>query len=226
MNIVFLGDSVTQGCFEIVKNEAGEWGDRIEPGNSYVELVGRKLKAAFPEEQINIINSGIAGHNAGDALERLEKDVLSYKPFLTCICFGLNDCGRKNIPEFTERITEIMERTASTGSRLVYMTPNMLNTYVAEDTPGYLIGFAEYCAENQNGGEMDNLMQAARDAAARCGARLCDAYARWKEAEKNGEDTTALLCNHINHPSREMHGLFADMLFEIISEEIRNAKDG
>ena len=31
-------------------------------------------------------------------------------------------------------------------------------------------------------------------------------------------DTTALLANKINHPAREMHGLFAEKLQKIITE--------
>ena len=34
-----------------------------------------------------------------------------------------------------------------------------------------------------------------------------------------GVDTTALLSNHINHPTREMHDLFAISLLETIFEE-------
>ena len=37
----------------------------------------------------------------------------------------------------------------------------------------------------------------------------------WKELSKT-EDTTKLLINRINHPTQEMHKLFADALFETI----------
>ena len=37
----------------------------------------------------------------------------------------------------------------------------------------------------------------------------------WKELSKT-EDTTKLLVNRINHPTQEMHKLFADALFETI----------
>ena len=52
-------------------------------------------------------------------------------------------------------------------------------------------------------------------AAAR-GIPVCDCYAEWKRMAAEGQDTTAMLCNHINHPTREMHKLFADMLFETV----------
>ena len=43
---------------------------------------------------------------------------------------------------------------------------------------------------------------------------VCDAYARWKSMQENGVDITEMLANLINHPSREMHWLFAHALLE------------
>ena len=34
------------------------------------------------------------------------------------------------------------------------------------------------------------------------------------------QDTTKLLANYINHPTQEMHELFANMLFEIIFKDL------
>ena len=43
---------------------------------------------------------------------------------------------------------------------------------------------------------------------------MCDCYAKWKLLSQNGVDTTALLANGINHPSREMAWMFAYSLLE------------
>ena len=74
-------------------------------------------------------------------------------------------------------------------------------------------------------------MDAARQMAAERGIPVCDCYAEWKRMAAEGVDTTALLCNHINHPSREMHKLFAEMLFETIfgfpySDRAQKAEEG
>ena len=45
----------------------------------------------FPNVPLNIINAGISGNNSTDGLNRLERDVIAYKPDLTVVCFGLND---------------------------------------------------------------------------------------------------------------------------------------
>ena len=51
------------------------------------------------------------------------------------------------------------------------------------------------------------------------------AYGVWKEKSKT-EDTTMMLCNRINHPSKEMHRLFADLLFDaIMKDEAKGTED-
>lgn len=106
------------------------------------------------------------------------------------------------------------------------MTPNMLNTHVADDTPVEHLDYAEITAQHQNSGRMDAFVDAARACATRCNVTVCDAYAKWKELAEKGEDTTMLLCNRINHPTQEMHQLFADMLYDlIVSDECTAEKD-
>jgi lysophospholipase L1-like esterase len=74
--IVCFGDSVTFG-----------W--NIRHDLSYPYLLEKKLEGNYPE--VKVINSGVGGNTVTDALARIEKDVLSYKPHLVIINFGLND---------------------------------------------------------------------------------------------------------------------------------------
>lgn len=50
------------------------------------------------------------------------------------------------------------------------------------------------------------------------GITVCDCYSRWKELAKT-IDTTMMLANRINHPTAEMHALFAEELFKCIFAE-------
>ena len=95
----------------------------------------------------------------------------------------------------------------------------MLNTYVDEPntTPRFL-DYARVTCGFQTSGKMDRFMEAARQCAAEHGVRVCDCYAQWKTMEAAGTDTTQLLVNRLNHPTREMHQLFADALFNMIAE--------
>lgn len=58
-------------------------------------------------------------------------------------------------------------------------------------------------------------MDAAKALAEEMGVPVCDCYAEWKKLSET-EDVTMLLCNRINHPTKEMHELFAQKLFEMI----------
>ena len=60
----------------------------------------------------------------------------------------------------------------------IFMTPNMLNTYVADDTDESLREYAAKTAEMQNSGRMDKYMNAACDLANSMGVELCDCYSR------------------------------------------------
>jgi lysophospholipase L1-like esterase len=74
--IVCFGDSVTFG-----------WNIRYDL--SYPYLLGKNLEGKYPG--VKVINCGVGGNTVTDALARIEKDVLSYKPHLVIINFGLND---------------------------------------------------------------------------------------------------------------------------------------
>ena len=95
------------------------------------------------------------------------------------------------------------------------MTPNMLNTHVADDTPKQHIDYAAKTAQMQNSGRMDKYIYAAVDLANEMGIAVCDCYSKWKDISKT-QDITLLLANRINHPTSEMHQLFADSLYDII----------
>lgn len=95
------------------------------------------------------------------------------------------------------------------------MTPNMLNTYVAPDAPESHLAYAAVTAKYQTEGRMDLYMESTVRLAEEMGVPVCDCYAKWKKLAET-EDTTMLLINRINHPTPEMHELFAESLFQMI----------
>ena len=76
----------------------------------------------------------------------------------------------------------------------------------------------------QNSGRMDLYMKSAVNLANEMGVTVCDCYAKWKKLSET-EDITMLLANRINHPTKEMHKLFAESLYEIIFAEEIETKD-
>ena len=88
--IAFLGDSVTQGCFEVFLRE-GKSQTIFEQEYAYSTYVSEILRTLFPNVPVCVINAGISGDNAASGEVRLERDVLRFRPDLTVVCFGLND---------------------------------------------------------------------------------------------------------------------------------------
>ncbi len=219
--IAFLGDSVTQGCFEVYNKNDGNIETVFDKKNAYHKYLDDILTLLFPGAPVNIINAGISGDRAPLGAERLERDVLSHHPDLTVVCYGLNDSSWdiKHISLYTNALDDIFKRLKAAGSEVIFMTPNMKCTAVSchlkEENMREL---AQKTADNQNSGQMDQYIEAARQTAIKNDVMICDVYSKWQRMAELGVDTTDLLSNYINHPKREMNMLFAYSLIETMME--------
>ena len=215
--IAFLGDSVTQGCFEVYLTSEGAVQTVFEPESGYAADVRKLFALLYPGVPVQFINAGISGDNAPSGLQRLERDVLAYHPDLTVVCFGLNDACRGDATqeEYASALDGIFTKLKEAGSEIIFMTPNMMNTRLSEKlTVPEIRAVAEDTLKIQLDGRLERYLDAAREVCTRQGAAVCDCYAKWKLLSQNGVDTTALLANGINHPSREMAWMFAYSLLE------------
>lgn len=215
INIVAFGDSVTHGAVA-----SGE----IDYESVYHHRLAKKISTVRDYMPVNVINAGIGGITAKGSLGRMESQVLAHSPDLVIVAFGLNDVNG-SLEDYLSSLKTIFDACLSRGIETVFLTPNMLNTYVAEGTAPVHLNYAAKTAEMQNGGRMDEYMNAAVSLARSMGVKVADCYSKWREMSKT-TDTTALLANHINHPVREMHQLFADTIFEVIFDsETADAKE-
>ena len=221
VTIGFLGDSVTNGCFEVppALTDDGIKGYDVvfDPENGYPAKVRRILTMLYPEAQINIINAGISGSSAPNGLERMDRDLLPYRPDLTVVCFGLNDCceGEAGLQKYSDALIAIIKKLQEAGSEVIVMTPQPICTRVHTQLKGdELRIFAHTLVDIFESGVFEKYMQTARDAAESCNVPLCDCYAKWKKLHEGGVDITSLLSNYLNHPTRDMHWLFATSLVE------------
>lgn len=213
ITIVAFGDSVTHGALT---------GGEYHFDTVYWNLLRKRLFEIRNDIPVNVINAGIAGTTARQSLSRLEAQVLTHRPDLVIVCFGLNDINGA-IEDFLSSLQTIFEECKKNGADVIYMSPNMLNTYVAEDTPPGYEEYAAKLADFQSCGKMDLYIESAMKLANDNGVTVCDCYNEWKKLSKT-KDTTLLLCNRMNHPCKEMHTLFADMLFDIIAKDIPRQK--
>lgn len=216
VTIAFLGDSVTQGCFENFRKNKG-WETIFDKNNAYHAHLARIFALTYPTVPVNIINAGVSGDNAPHGLTRLERDVMSKNPDLVVVCFALNDScqGEKGLEKYKTALAEIFENIQAADKEIIFMTPNMMNptisVHIHDDD---YLALAKTCMNIQTNGILDMYVEGAKEVCARYKVPVCDCYAKWKLLYQNGADITELLANKANHPTREMNWLFAVSLFE------------
>ena len=220
VTIAFLGDSVTQGCFELYQKNDTQVETIFDKTSAYHNYIANIFSVLFPSVPVNIINAGISGDSAPHALIRIERDVLKYSPDLTVVCFGLNDsgAGMDGIHKYTSALDGIFKKLKESGSEIIFMTPNMMNTSISPHLGKDFLEIAKGSMKTQCDGIMDAYMDAAREVCKENGIVICDCYRKWKLMSESGIETTELLANKINHPSRQMNWLFAAMLTDTILE--------
>ncbi len=215
--IAFLGDSVTHGAFELVDH--GSYNCNFDHDAVYHARLRRMLLEVNPWLPVNVINAGVAGDNAIMGAARVDRDIIAHRPDICVVNFCLNDLS-ETVEEYIAAMRGIFEKLQAAGIRAILLTPSMLNTYVHPDLDPMYREYAAQTAEWHKNGYMDTYVDAARVLAREMEIPVADAYARWKAMEAEGADITACLSNRINHPTREMHALFAEALFEVLDSDI------
>jgi lysophospholipase L1-like esterase len=215
--IACIGDSVTHGAFEVLEHRDGGLEVFYDSAAVYHEKLREGLALLYPGAAPAVINAGVSGDSAPGGLRRLERDLLSRKPGLAIVCFGLNDVhrGMEGLDDYVRAMSEMLSLLRDIP--LIVLTPNMMNTKIAPElTTPTMLKIAEAAASLQNNGTMDAYMDAVREIAAKQGAALCDEYGRQKNYQARGVDTDKLLCNHINHPVRTVHSQWGQSLLDLI----------
>lgn len=205
ITIVAFGDSVTHGA-----SASGV----MDYENVYWNRLRKKIYAVRDYVPVNIINAGIGGTRAADSVKRMDAQVFAHNPDLVIICFGLNDVNA-DLEDYLSALRIMFQKCIDRNIDAIFLTPNMLNTYVAVDTSPIHIEYAAKTAQYQNEGRMDKYIYSAIDLAREMGIPVCDCYSQWKKLAET-QDTTLLLANRINHPVSAMHELFAENLFRMI----------
>ena len=220
--IAFSGDSVTQGCFEIYVKEGGIVATVFEAEEAYAEKIKKIFALFFPEANITIVNAGISGCSATLGAKRLKDDVLSFKPDLTVVSYGLNDCQQKEggIENYKNSLRKIFNDLKENGSEIIFLTPNMcadkVDFSVKEEELRNIVGhISAVIAE----GWLDRYMKEAKKVCEEENVPVCDCYKIWKSFYENGIDTASLLSNKINHPTREFQWIFAYELVKMMFEK-------
>lgn len=107
MTWVALGDSITAG---------------VNAPRSWVALFEAKIRSAYPQALLELINAGVPGDTAAEGLARLGRDVLPRKPAAVFIEFGWNDLKNGvSVESFETTLREMVARLRSPDGPMVFL---------------------------------------------------------------------------------------------------------
>ena len=219
IKIAVLGDSVTHGCFELIKKGENNFDCIYDYEAVYHRVLSKKIQTVYPNCPISVINAGISGNCATDGANRVERDVITSHPDLCIVAFGLNDSIQFEDPNiYTNALSKIFDALIRSEIECIYLTPNMMCTYKMPEllNDPFLNMMGDKCSASQNNGTLDAFVEAGKALCDEAGVTVCDCYSIWKKLAENGADIPVLLSNRLNHPTREMHFIAADALFKTI----------
>jgi lysophospholipase L1-like esterase len=219
--IAFTGDSVTQGCFDVYTNADGKLDTRFDQTAAYSEKVKRILALLFPAANVTVVNAGLSGGTAARGLKRLERNVLSFQPDLTVVCYGLNDSNQREegLEKYRDSLRGIFTELKAHGSEVIFLTPNLATDRVdCSIRDPEALAAAQRISGTVNDGWPDKYIAAAKAVCEEEGVPVCDCRALWKALRDGGVDITALLANKINHPCEKMLWMFAYELVKTMFE--------
>lgn len=217
ITIAFIGDSVTQGCFECYTTSATTLETVFDYKSAFSTRVKEILNILFPNVQFNIINAGISGDVAASGDERLERDVLAFKPDLCIVSYGLNDSYSVSLDIYSQALDNIFSKLNKNRVETIFLTQNCMCTktsYHLKD--GFLKTLSVNFSKLQNNGVLKEFVDAALKVGERHGVKICDLYSVWEKLIELDVDVTELLANKLNHPIREIHYYIAIKIIETI----------
>ena len=205
VRVLTLGDSITRAA---------------RPGVAPGEGLAARLQAALRAEGMpaQVHNLGIGGERTDQALQRLERDVLSQRPHVVTIMYGTNDswvdpgksASRLREEEYESNLRAIVRQLRAAGAQVVLMTPPKFaeknpRNGLGEDPNLRLAGYAERCR------------RVARDT----GVPLVDHFLAWESAQRQGrtlQEWTTDGC----HPNAAGHADLTARLTPVVVPLARN----
>ena len=133
MKIVAFGDAVTMG----VSAKLDVFHDCFQYGTTTVNMVREtqtwrsiteRILTDWVEEDVHVINAGVAGDTSAKALARLEREVLAQSPDTVLVMFGAEDALQgMETKAFRENLKKIVDGIAARNACPVLMTPTPIS---------------------------------------------------------------------------------------------------
>jgi len=207
IRVVTLGDSITKG---------------VRPGVAAAETFAALLQRHASEAGFDaeVLNVGIGGERTDQALERLDRDVISKSPDIVTVMYGANDSyvdpgktgPRLSPAQFRENLERIVDRAQVAGARVVLMTEPR---WGAKPAPNGL-------GEHPNV-RLERFMIFVREVAGAKKVPLVDHFADWTRREEQGLDL-ATVTTDLLHPNPAGHRMLADAIWPVLEPMMKAVK--
>lgn len=188
MKIVCFGDSVTGVYYHTGSRRA------------YTDMLGIAIKKGIPQADLTMVNAGISGHTTGNALARIERDVLKQRPDLVTVMFGLNDMTRVPLEQYRENLHKIIEQCRGIGAEVLLCTPNAVITTQSRPVEK----LSQYC-------------EVVREVGRKMQVPVCDCYEKLNAFRNQNPQAWRLFMSDEIHPNMAGHKKMAELIAESVT---------
>ena len=165
-------------------------------------MLGINLKKAYPKAKLEMINAGISGHTTANALSRIDQDVISKKPDLVIIMFGMNDVTRVTIDDYEKNLRMITRQCMDAGAAVMLCTPN--SVYENTDRPN---------------AKLEAYSERVRKIGREFELPVVDFFNDWSELHQKDATSWMLLMSETIHPNMNGHKRFARLMTQSLSDK-------
>lgn len=185
INIVCHGHSVPAGYART---------PAVHPFDAYPYLLHVGLNQRFPHAVVNVIVTAIGGENSEQGVKRFERDVLSLRPDVVTIDYGLNDRAI-GLARAERAWRSMIELALAHGIKVLLLTPT-------GDLSAHL---------DDPNDPLNRQAALIRRLAAEYHVGLIDSLAAFEKYVNDGGKLADLMAQS-NHPNRQGHELVAEQL--------------
>lgn len=214
MVVIGFGDSITAGAY-------------LQEEETYLYKLGQELG-------LRIVNAGVPGNTSSQGIARMQEEVISKKPDICIIAFGMNDHVAKARNEakvplelFVANLSQIGNEVERVGGVPILCT---IQPIIEGDEQGYYYSRHPrdwYTVPDGAQARIQQYNEAIRNLAAQKQIILADVAQRWQRARDEGANLHDLLRTVENsgiadgvHPTEQGMELYA----ECVAEAIKNHK--
>jgi len=206
----------------------------LRPG-SVEKVASQRLAEALQSigSSLTVSNAGVGGNTTRDALKRLDREVLAYRPRVVVIGFGINDAAvdvwkdppmrepRVPLAEYRENLRTLAAKVTAAGAKGVFVTPNPLRwTSKLRD----LYGRPPYDPSREDGFDapvLESYREAMRGVAKELGIPVVDLPTVWKAALSSESGKVERFLLDGMHPNDRGHDATARALLPVVRGVLR-----